>query len=159
MRGEALINFDLHFYKKHPIFALFWQGYEPFHCGNFHFWWTRGGSNSRPLRCERNALPAALRAQILGLLQENSIAHRQRFVQPLFEKFVFAWREWPSQREYMETRCREKGRASALFSTSTPYSRDHPRLHRFFYPLKPWERKNSPAGQLPSGGRGIISGR
>lgn len=36
---------------------------------------------------------------------------------------------------------------------------DHPRLHRFFYPLKPWERKNSPAGQLPSGGRGIISGR
>ena len=28
------------------------------------FWWTRRGSNSRPLRCERSALPAELRAHI-----------------------------------------------------------------------------------------------
>ena len=27
-------------------------------------WWTRRGSNPRPLRCERSALPAELRAQI-----------------------------------------------------------------------------------------------
>ncbi len=28
-------------------------------------WWTRGDSNSRPLQCECNALPAALRAQVV----------------------------------------------------------------------------------------------
>ena len=28
------------------------------------FWWTRRGSNSRPLRCERSALPAELRARM-----------------------------------------------------------------------------------------------
>ena len=27
-------------------------------------WWTRRGSNPRPLRCERSALPAELRAHI-----------------------------------------------------------------------------------------------
>src|SRR5258708_6376294 len=27
-------------------------------------WWTRGGSNSRPLHCERSALPAELRAPL-----------------------------------------------------------------------------------------------
>ena len=30
-----------------------------------HIWWTRGDSNSRPLQCECNALPAALRAHKL----------------------------------------------------------------------------------------------
>ena len=30
-------------------------------------WWTRGGSNSRPLHCERSALPAELRAPYGGL--------------------------------------------------------------------------------------------
>ena len=28
------------------------------------FWWTEGGSNSRPLHCERSALPAELSARI-----------------------------------------------------------------------------------------------
>ncbi len=27
------------------------------------FWWSRGGSNSRPSHCERDALPAELRPQ------------------------------------------------------------------------------------------------
>ena len=35
-----------------------------FHCGNFQFWWTVRGSNPRPRRCERRALPAELTAQI-----------------------------------------------------------------------------------------------
>ena len=30
-----------------------------FHCGNFQFWWTVRGSNPRPRRCERRALPNA----------------------------------------------------------------------------------------------------
>ena len=30
-----------------------------FYHGDFHFWWTRRGSNPRPLRCERSALPSA----------------------------------------------------------------------------------------------------
>ena len=35
-----------------------------FHCGDFQFWWTVRGSNPRPRRCERRALPAELTAQI-----------------------------------------------------------------------------------------------
>ena len=35
-----------------------------FYHGDFHFWWTRRGSNPRPLRCERSALPAELRARL-----------------------------------------------------------------------------------------------
>ena len=34
------------------------------HCGDFQFWWTVRGSNPRPRRCERRALPAELTAQI-----------------------------------------------------------------------------------------------
>ena len=33
-------------------------------CGDFQFWWTVRGSNPRPRRCERRALPAELTAQI-----------------------------------------------------------------------------------------------
>ena len=40
--------------EKSPQFSLRW----------FLIWWTRRGSNPRPLRCERSALPAELRAQI-----------------------------------------------------------------------------------------------
>ena len=32
--------------------------------GDFQFWWTVRGSNPRPRRCERRALPAELTAQI-----------------------------------------------------------------------------------------------
>ena len=32
------------------------------------FWWTRRGSNPRPLGCEPNALPAELRAHIVDLI-------------------------------------------------------------------------------------------
>ena len=32
----------------------------------FGFWWTRRGSNPRPPRCERGALPTELRARIVG---------------------------------------------------------------------------------------------
>ena len=35
-----------------------------FYHGDFHFWWTVRGSNPRPRRCERRALPAELTAQI-----------------------------------------------------------------------------------------------
>ena len=33
-------------------------------CSDFQFWWTVRGSNPRPRRCERRALPAELTAQI-----------------------------------------------------------------------------------------------
>ncbi len=36
-------------------------------CGFCAVWWTAGGSNSRPPRCERGALPAELAAHILDL--------------------------------------------------------------------------------------------
>ena len=42
-----------------------------------------------------------------------------------------------------------------LFPPVRPIVENHPRLHRFFYPLKPWEEK-LPAGQLPSG-EGVLS--
>ena len=35
-----------------------------FYHGDFQFWWTVRGSNPRPRRCERRALPAELTAQI-----------------------------------------------------------------------------------------------
>ena len=40
------------------------RNYRSSHCGNFQFWWTVRGSNPRPRRCERRALPAELTAQI-----------------------------------------------------------------------------------------------
>ena len=42
-----------------------------FYHGDFHFWWTRRGSNPRPLRCERSALPAELRAHIGRFLSKK----------------------------------------------------------------------------------------
>ena len=43
------------------------RNYRSSHCGNFQFWWTVRGSNPRPRRCERRALPAELTAQISHL--------------------------------------------------------------------------------------------
>ena len=34
----------------------------------FFIWWTRPGSNRWPLHCERNALPAELRAHLFDCL-------------------------------------------------------------------------------------------
>ena len=47
-----------------------------FYHGDFHFWWTRRGSNPRPLRCERSALPAELRAHI-GLFSSKKVAKNE----------------------------------------------------------------------------------
>src|SRR5450432_2322462 len=50
-------------------------------------WWRRGGSNSRPSHCERDALPAELRPhgacnssrnRVLGQTGETSIERRER---------------------------------------------------------------------------------
>ena len=51
------------------------------------FWWTRGDSNSRPLQCECNALPAALRAHGLPGYYSPGAASCQVF-SSLFSKNV-----------------------------------------------------------------------
>ena len=54
-----------------------------FYHGDFHFWWTRRGSNPRPLRCERSALPAELRAHI------GRFSIKKSYEKRIFEIFDF----------------------------------------------------------------------
>src|SRR3954451_16861675 len=42
------------------------MGENPWYQEKF-FWWTAGGSNPRPLHCERSALPAELAAHVIGI--------------------------------------------------------------------------------------------
>ena len=49
----------------------------------FQFWWTRRGSNPRPLRCERSALPAELRAQKLTYIEYSCFSKLSRGKQEL----------------------------------------------------------------------------
>src|SRR5262249_50322142 len=43
-------------------------------CGGSAGWWTAGGSNSRPLRCERSALPAELAALFVDVLVRSDVS-------------------------------------------------------------------------------------
>ena len=52
-------------------------------------WWTAGGSNSRPPRCERGALPAELAAQYLLILPRG--ADRRQSVGSGFDLAMRAW--------------------------------------------------------------------
>ena len=65
--------------KTPPPLKLRWA---TFACNMSEGWWTAGGSNSRPPRCERGALPAELAAHVLDgdfrrTLAQIAIAVRQ----------------------------------------------------------------------------------
>ena len=57
VNARALTGSNPYFISKNQKQAL-WPA--------FGFWWTRRGSNPRPPRCERGALPTELRARIVG---------------------------------------------------------------------------------------------
>lgn len=64
-----------------------------FYHGDFHFWWTRRGSNPRPLRCERSALPAELRAHILfNSKHYNTVFQKNPVLFFIFRNFLCAKR-------------------------------------------------------------------
>ena len=52
------------------------------------FWWTRRGSNPRPLGCEPNALPAELRAHIVDLI---TIPQQGKIVKLVLKKVRRCW--------------------------------------------------------------------
>ena len=59
------------------------------------FWWTRRGSNPRPLGCEPNALPAELRAHIVDLI---TIPQQGKIVKLVLKKVHRCCSAWKSGR-------------------------------------------------------------
>ena len=51
-------------------------------------WWTRRGSNPRPLGCEPNALPAELRAHVVDLI---TIPQQGKIVKLVLKKVRRCW--------------------------------------------------------------------
>ena len=58
-------------------------------------WWTRRGSNPRPLGCEPNALPAELRAHIVDL---TTIPQQGKIVKLVLKKVCRCCSAWKSGR-------------------------------------------------------------
>ena len=58
-------------------------------------WWTRRGSNPRPLGCEPNALPAELRAHIVDLI---TIPQQGKIVKLVLKKVHRCCSAWKSGR-------------------------------------------------------------
>ena len=59
------------------------------------FWWTRRGSNPRPLGCEPNALPAELRAHVVDLI---TIPQQGKIVKLVLKKVRRCCSAWKSGR-------------------------------------------------------------
>ena len=65
------------------------------------FWWTRRGSNPRPLGCEPNALPAELRAHVVDLI---TIPQQGKIVKLVLKKVRRCCSAWKSGRRTLGKR-------------------------------------------------------
>ena len=79
-----------------PNFKRF-SGIEKVHRNSIRitvdFWWTRRDSNPWPLRCERSALPAELRAHILfNSKHYNTVFQKNPVLFFIFRNFLYAKR-------------------------------------------------------------------
>ena len=71
------------------------------------FWWTRRGSNPRPLGCEPNALPAELRAHVVDLI---TIPQQGKIVKLVLKKVRRCCSAWKSGRRTPGKRVPEVGK-------------------------------------------------